>query len=512
LAAGGDAAAAAGANAAAIDLPGRTPAERRLHQPSRLEDDSAQHLVVELRHAHPRRDARGPERLGLPHVPDPRNESLVEERVADLPRPRARAEVANDCLRVEGKRQNVRPEPANDVGVEVEHGPVPEHAFAPLAAEDEPRPADAAGASRLEPPPPRHPEVTPQDETAVEAEQQVLADGLHGEEPFPVQPLRDPFRSGARVRRLDLYALTHERLQTRRRTPERVSLRHFVHNTSMQGMNIAALARRTGVPPDTLRKWEQRYGVLRPQRTSGGQRRYTELDLARVEWLRARLNEGYRIGDAAALIGDVDIAAGRTPGELRRELYEAVREADVDAIRALLDQTFAVLSLEQSLTRVIAPVLERVGEGWANDELSVAQEHLVSGAIRARLDALLADARGEIRGVAVLACVPGERHELGLLMLGTLLRADGWQVAYVGADAPFEDALELSERLDAAALCLSATMREHVAALKAAEVPRNVTLTLGGGAATPTAARRLRAHYSDGNLRRAVRDLRRAAR
>jgi MerR family transcriptional regulator, light-induced transcriptional regulator len=277
-------------------------------------------------------------------------------------------------------------------------------------------------------------------------------------------------------------------------------------------MNIAALARRTGIPPDTLRKWEQRYGVLRPQRTGGGQRRYTELDLARVEWLRERLLEGYRIGDAAALLGDVDVGVGRTPAELRRELYGAVRDADVDAIGALLDQTFTLLSLEQALSRVIAPVLELVGDGWATHELSVAQEHLISSSVRARLDSLLADARGEIRGVAVLACVPEERHELGLLMLGTLLRADGWQVAYMGADSPLGDALDLAERLEAGAVCLSATMREHLASLKSVDVPPDVTLTLGGAAATPTAARRLKGQYADGNLRRAVRELRRAAR
>jgi MerR family transcriptional regulator, light-induced transcriptional regulator len=278
------------------------------------------------------------------------------------------------------------------------------------------------------------------------------------------------------------------------------------------GMNIAALARRTGIPPDTLRKWEQRYGVLRPQRTVGGQRRYTELDLARVEWLRERLTEGYRIGDAAALLGDAEVGVGRTPAELRRELYAAVRDSDVDAIGALLDQTFTLLSLEQALSRVLAPVLELVGDGWASHELSVAQEHLISGSIRARLDSLLADTRGVVRGVAVLACVPGEQHELGLLMLGTLLRADGWQVAYIGADAPLADALDLAERLDAGTVCLSATMREHLASLKSLDLPPNVTLTLGGAAAGPTAARRLKAQYADGNLRRAVRELRRAAR
>lgn len=277
-------------------------------------------------------------------------------------------------------------------------------------------------------------------------------------------------------------------------------------------LNIAALARRTGVPADTLRKWEQRYGVLQPDRTAGGQRRYTELDVQRVEWLRERIAEGYRIGEAAALLGGVEVEAGRTPGELRRAIYDAAANAHVDSLRALLDQAFAVYPLEQALSRVVEPILQRIGEGWASGELSVAQEHLVSAAVRARLEYLLADARGDVRGVAVLACVPGERHELGLLMLGALLRADGWQVAYLGADAPLEDALDFAEQLSASLLCLSATMREHLAQLSRLELPDGLTLVLGGSATSERAARRVGARHVNGNLRHSVRELRRLAR
>jgi methanogenic corrinoid protein MtbC1 len=277
-------------------------------------------------------------------------------------------------------------------------------------------------------------------------------------------------------------------------------------------LNIAALSRRTGVPADTLRKWEQRYGVLQPDRTGGGQRRYSELDVARVEWLRERLAEGFRIGEAAALLGGAQLEAARTPADVRRALYEAASRANVDGLRALLDQTFTLFPLEQALSRIVEPVLQRVGEGWASGELSVAQEHLVSAAIRARLERLLADARGDVRGVAVLACVPGELHELGLLMLGALLRADGWQVAYLGADAPLDDAFELAERLDAPMLCLSVTMHEHAAALTRQAVPPGVTLVLGGDASSDRAARRLGAQHVNDSLRRSVRELRKLTR
>jgi methanogenic corrinoid protein MtbC1/DNA-binding transcriptional regulator YiaG len=277
------------------------------------------------------------------------------------------------------------------------------------------------------------------------------------------------------------------------------------------GLNIAAIARRTGVPADTLRKWEQRYGVLRPERTQGGQRRYSELDVARVEWLRERIGDGYRIGEAAELLGDRDGTTARTPAELRRALLAAVQAADVEEIPRLLDQAFALLPTDQALTRVLEPVLERVGEAWESGELSIAQEHLLSQAVRARLERMLADPRGGVRGVAVLACVPGERHELGLLMLGLLLGADGWQVVYLGADTPVEDAVTLAGRVAPSVLCLSVTLPEHLRGLGRIERPPDVTLVLGGKAATATAARRLRAKPLTENLRRSVRELRKLA-
>jgi DNA-binding transcriptional MerR regulator len=212
-------------------------------------------------------------------------------------------------------------------------------------------------------------------------------------------------------------------------------------------LNIAALTRRTGVPPDTIRKWEQRYGVLRPERTAGGQRRYSEIDVARVEWLKARIEEGYRIGEAAALLGSGDVVA-MSPSKLRSAIVAAAAASDVASLTRLVDQALALPSLEQSFVDVLAPALMDVGESWAAGELTVAQEHLASSTIRASLQRLLADARASVRGIAVLACAPGERHEIGLLMLAVLLRGDGWQVAYLGADTPLRDAIELAERLD----------------------------------------------------------------
>lgn len=278
---------------------------------------------------------------------------------------------------------------------------------------------------------------------------------------------------------------------------------------SPAGLNIAALAKRTGVAADTLRKWEQRYQILSPNRTAGGQRRYSEVDVARVEWLVSRLAEGYRIGEAAALLGGTTGETSRTPNEHRDALLAAAVAADPEAVARLLDQAFALHPLVETLTRVVEPLLRRIGDEWQAGNFTVAQEHLVSEAVRARIERLLADARGGVRGLAVLACPPGERHDCGLLMLAVMLRADGWQVAYLGADTPLEDAYELAERLHAHALCLSVTMPDALEGLKPTLRQRNgLEVVVGGTGATAKALESTGVRYLNSNLSSAVRELR----
>ncbi len=100
---------------------------------------------------------------------------------------------------------------------------------------------------------------------------------------------------------------------------------------------------------------------------------------------------------------------------------------------------------------------------------------------------LLADRRHAVRGTAVLACAPGERHELGLLALAVLLQADGWLAVYLGADAPVESSLALAGRMGADVLCLSASTADLLADLQGrlseAQLPDSTRVIVGGAAA-----------------------------
>lgn len=251
------------------------------------------------------------------------------------------------------------------------------------------------------------------------------------------------------------------------------------------GLNIAAVSRRTGIGADTLRKWERRYGVLQPGRTSGGQRRYDEIDVARVEWLRDRLAEGLRIGEAAALL-EAEGVASLSPAALRDAIVDAVGAEDTRHLAALVEQAFTLYEVEQAVEDVVAPALRAVGDRWREGPECIAEEHLLSEAVQIRLRRLLGDRRHAVRGTAVLACGPGERHELGLLSLAVLLQADGWLAVYLGPDAPLESSCALATRLGAELLCLSAASSESLALinerLPEQALPNHMRVLVGGAA------------------------------
>jgi MerR family transcriptional regulator, light-induced transcriptional regulator len=233
-------------------------------------------------------------------------------------------------------------------------------------------------------------------------------------------------------------------------------------------MNIQAVAQRTGVPAATLRKWEQRYGVLKPERTAGSHRRYSERDISRVEWLKARLAEGYRIGEAARLIGGGSNGEVPTDGPgLVAEIVAATVGEDVERTARALEQAFTLMPPERAIADVAEPALRQIGALWERGEARVVDEHVLTELTRAKVRALMDGGIAGTRGRAVLCCVPGERHDLGLVALGVLLHADGWSIVYCGADTPLAEAAALAASREAAVLCVSATMPDLAAEAEA---------------------------------------------
>jgi MerR family transcriptional regulator, light-induced transcriptional regulator len=211
-------------------------------------------------------------------------------------------------------------------------------------------------------------------------------------------------------------------------------------------MPIRELSRRVGVSTDLLRKWERRYGVLKPARTVGNQRLYSRLDEARARVMLGHVRQGVPAAQAAELaIGTRFRIQSKPDGpepaadnweRARREMARALERYDETAAEHALEKLLATTTVTQTIGRAFLPYLREVGERWAAGHLNVAQEHFASGFIHGRM---MTFARGWDRGLgprALLACPGGEQHTLGLLAFGIALHEVGWRITYLGADTP----------------------------------------------------------------------------
>jgi MerR family transcriptional regulator, light-induced transcriptional regulator len=233
-------------------------------------------------------------------------------------------------------------------------------------------------------------------------------------------------------------------------------------------LRIGELSRRTGVSPELLRAWERRYALLRPQRTDGGFRLYSHDDLHRVEAMRAHLARGVSAAQAAALAAAEEELAGdpattslsghldSAPADVGAALQGALDALDDTGAQAAFDDLLARYGVDSILRDVVLPYLQELGQRWATGAASVAQEHFASALLRGRLLGL---ARGWDQGSgprALLACAPGERHDLSLIVFGLALRRHGWRITYLGADTPLQTIAETAAALDSDIIVLVA--------------------------------------------------------
>jgi DNA-binding transcriptional MerR regulator len=259
------------------------------------------------------------------------------------------------------------------------------------------------------------------------------------------------------------------------------------------GLRIGELSRRSGVSPELLRAWERRYGLLRPARSAGGLRLYSQDDLGRVQAMQQHLAEGFAAAEAAALASRTRRPEGASSAAEPTELAAALSRFDDGAAHAVFDALLARFSLDTILRDVVVPYLHELGERWERGEVSVAQEHFASTLLRGRLLGL---ARGWGQGIgrtAVLACVPDEHHDLGLLAFGLALRARGWRIVYLGTDTPISSVADAARSVDPAFVVVSAVDAGAIArhADDLAQLATEFRLCLGGAGARATTQRNL---------------------
>jgi len=237
--------------------------------------------------------------------------------------------------------------------------------------------------------------------------------------------------------------------------------------------NIGAVSRMTGIPIASLHAWERRYGFPHSSaRTPGGHRLYSEKDVLRLRSVKAQIDRGITAHQAVLTVQKMDLA-DQFPSDSSKDapspiaipsapspaghdqLSQALYEHDLARADQLLAEMLAFTSPEDITLNVIRPVLSELGTAWAEGGISVSDEHLASNYLRHRLLMWMVTGPAARPGnPIVLACGPGELHEGGLLMLGVLLRRQGWPIAYLGQDVPFADLAVFLEQIQPKAVVL----------------------------------------------------------
>lgn len=261
-------------------------------------------------------------------------------------------------------------------------------------------------------------------------------------------------------------------------------------------LRIGELGRRVGVSPELLRAWERRYGLLDPTRSPGGFRLYSESDEERIRAMKRHLERGLSAADAArvVLLGNgVDEPSAPVLSESRAALQRALEGYDEPTANSVFDRLLATFGIDTVIVEIVLPVLRSLGEGWAEDRTTIAQEHFASNVLRGRLLGL---ARGWGRGagpLAVLASPSGEQHDLPLILFGIALREAGWRIAFLGADTPIAtiDSAIASVRTNAVVLNAVTSERLRAVEPELTVLASRTTVAIGGAGADPEAVERM---------------------
>lgn len=218
--------------------------------------------------------------------------------------------------------------------------------------------------------------------------------------------------------------------------------------------------------------------------------------------MRRGLSDGLSAAEAARAALETGPPSDDLMEHVRSHLLAAIGGYDETAVQAVLDEGLTAFGLEAFVRGLVLPALVEIGRRWEAGEIEISQEHFASNLIRGRLLSL---ARLWGRGsgpMALLACAPGERHDISLLAFGLILRSFGWRILFLGADTPTATVRETARRTAPAVVVLvtfdSANLSSEGRVLR--QIARIAPLFISGPGASAALSGPARVRRLDGDL------------
>ena len=268
---------------------------------------------------------------------------------------------------------------------------------------------------------------------------------------------------------------------------------------SASRVSIATVERETGLSKDTLRIWERRYGFPSPSRDRHGERAYSQAQLDKLRLIRRCMDLGLRPGkivgasvhelsaSIAAHDSSVRSGADQIDSGPSRELISMLKARRLVEMRDYLAQSLMRLGVQKFLTDVVAPMSAEVGRAWMRGEIEIHEEHLYSEQINHLLRHAIVSAAPVVNAPRILlTTLPGEEHQLGLLMAQAYLSVEGVHCISLGVQTPAFDIVRAASALSADIVGLSFSLARQPRAVLAqlAELREglkpDITLWAGG--------------------------------
>jgi DNA-binding transcriptional MerR regulator len=222
---------------------------------------------------------------------------------------------------------------------------------------------------------------------------------------------------------------------------------------------IHRVAKLTGLSKDVIRVWERRFGLLKPTRGANRYRNYSDEDVTLLRFLKEQLDAGSSIGELAKLgreelLGRARASAPRvsfvdnTFSRLLRELLSTLNPFDRVIFEKRLNGAVAVVPFEEALHGILLPLQEQVGQLWHEGHVNVALEHYVTKQIQQKIFSAMNQLPvAEFGAKVIVACPPGEEHDIAALAVAYRCRVRGCRVYYLGANVPIASLTNLCDKV-----------------------------------------------------------------
>ena len=226
---------------------------------------------------------------------------------------------------------------------------------------------------------------------------------------------------------------------------------------------IRTVSSLTGVNSITLRAWERRYGLINPIRTPKGHRLYTQNDIDLIQRVLELLDKGISIGQVKGYLEGKNEQSDSEPSDdpwsnYQRRMLNAIVRFDTGSLDQTYNDALSLYPIDLVTKRMILPLLKTLGIRWAESEGSIAEEHFFGSYLRNKLGARFHHHAAQNGPLLVAACLPGEHHEIGLMLFCLSALNKGYRLVYLGADTPFAELTTPVNRSQADAVLLSGSV------------------------------------------------------